>query len=829
MASDVYGLGAVLYHLLTDVAPFSGPTPLAILRQAETVEPKDPRALKPTLDRDLVTICLKCLEKTPGKRYRSAAALADDLERWQRGEPVVARPATWTERLWKWTKRHPAKAALYFTASIGTAVLAVVLAVGNVLLREEKEYAQAKEADARRGTARAEASEEAMRQNVYAADLFLARRALEDGHLGVAREMLTRHQPAEGVKDLRGYEWYALERQCQGDDVRALTGHAAPVLAVAWSPDGKRVATGGGDGSLKIWQANDASLEKDLPDQPKLSKLGELGLLATLPLRSPEAAELLAPGSGVSVDEIRMRARPSSLGEVRVLAWSPDGGMLATAGLGSYVRIWKTTDWSFQGFLPTKTCTQLAFTKEGQLIVALSGSVATKGIPEVRMYDVATLQRQQTWTDVVPCFALAQNVGWLAVAKKDGVVEVVELATSSVKHTLKLNEGITRLAIAANGERLAALHGHTGTLWQVVEHRLVAGFGSAGEVFQCLAMTANGDKFAASGAGHIIQLFSGRDGASLWSMRGHDDELLSLEFSPDSRLLATGSNDHTARLWSAEKPHHQVLEIAEGGKLVASDVSGNALLAERDGAVRCWDAQGKLLGATPSDASRVALAFDPQNGNFATLQEKSGTLEWWNKDGSQAGEAVKLPVVDGGFHEECAARGWIAISGARGPVQLFDWHQGKLLREFPAPSFKMSRMLVSPDGRWIVAVQWPRTLALLDTETGKWNEQHKLAVGTVGPIVFSPDGRFLATSGSDNLVSVWDPLTWKLLAALRGHKTEVKALGFTVDGRTLASSSSDGTVHLWHTPTWRELGVLHRGPLCSGLLFTPRELWRRNM
>ena len=170
----MYSLGALLYHLLTRQPPFQADTLTTLLKQVLEAEPVPPRALNPSIPKDLETICLKCLEKEPHRRYATAQSLADDLNRFLNREPVLARPIGASGKAWRWCRRQPVRASL-----IGA--LALVLVLGMVGISWQWR--------------RAERERDMNLRQAYASDMKIAQFSVEEGNLGGARRLLDSYRP----------------------------------------------------------------------------------------------------------------------------------------------------------------------------------------------------------------------------------------------------------------------------------------------------------------------------------------------------------------------------------------------------------------------------------------------------------------------------------------------------------------------------------------------------------------------------------------------------------------------------------------------------------
>jgi serine/threonine protein kinase len=355
-ATDIYSLGAILYHLLAARPPFQGKTVLEILKKVVEDEPKPPSSFNPRVDRDIETVCLKCLEKEPERRYRSAEALAEDLERWLRGEPIQARPASVRERAFKWAQRHPLRA-------VGIAALALVTLIGFAGITWQWRKAE----NAREGTLRA---------NVQLSALVNRMR------FDRAEDLFTRGNPQSAMPLLALIlEENPLHRESAARLISALDHRqfALPVFEMShsnfvrfadFSPSGDTIVTASDDGTARLWDVKSARptgvvlQHSNRVNTARFSPDGQWIVTAS----EDATARVWEAHSGKLITTLR------HANDVYTAEFSPDGRLVATASADTTTRVWDAGSALpiSESFQHGARVNAVVFTPDGQAILSAS-------------------------------------------------------------------------------------------------------------------------------------------------------------------------------------------------------------------------------------------------------------------------------------------------------------------------------------------------------------------------------------------------------------------------------------------------------------------------
>jgi WD40 repeat protein len=787
-AADTYALGAILYELLTGRPPFKAATDLDTVLQVASQEPVSVRRLQPRTPKNLETICHKCLEKDPKKRYTSAAALAEDLRRFQAGEPIAARPAAALERVLKWVQRRPAVAAL-------VAVVLLTAAAGFAGTLAQWRQAEAARADAdARADAEAAAHRQAQealdesQQRLYTANMSLAEREWNNADTGQVLRLLDRCPAA-----LRRWEWHYLDGLCHAA-LLTLRGHADRVSAVAYSPDGQRLASASLDGTVRIWD----------------------------------------PATGQELHTLR-----ASRGAVHGVAFA-DGSRLASAHQEGVVVLWDAaTGQQLRTFRGHKgKVYSVAFRGHGQQC-ASAGQDQT-----VRIWDLDTGHEVHTLrghTRDVTCVAYSPDGQWLASGSLDRTARVWHAGSGREQAPLHHGEEVCAVAFHPDSQRLASAgHDNRILLWDAATGRNLRSFEGHRNGVLGLSFSPDRKRLASTSQDFTVVLWDLRHRpGQIAVFRGHRNEIGAVAFSPDGRRLASGGSDQTVKVWDATR----YLEVdLFTGHLRRSDVfrvrfspnsrhlataSGHLNNPLKPGEIKVWDV------ATRTDKEVrtlrgglgpiLSVAYSPDGQRLVSGDASGAVKVWGAADGKELltlrGRIGQI-VFDVAFSQDgrriAAASGWPPpLHSQPGEVKIWDAQTGKEIRSWRGHQGAVGRVVFGPEDRFVASAGADQTIKIWDPNTGVELRTLRGHTDTVVCLALSRDGRRLA-SGSGDLdkpekpgeVRIWDVDGGAQIAALEGHRQMITDVGFSPDGDRLLSSSRDGTVRLWDLRTGQQVFLL---------------------
>ena len=805
--SDVYSLGAVLYCLLLGRPPFQAASVPETLRQVINQEPVAPRQLNSSLPRDLETICLKCLQKEPSRRYPTALELAEELGRYQRREPILARPVSSIERLGRWAARNPMIASLTLTIIVLLSVTAAVATTAYISTR--KTLAES-----------------------YL-DLALADAGAEE--IGTSLLRLTKAvETAAGIQP--EIEWAARTNLSAWE-----TNYQAPLLelhhdfdvrSVAFSPDGKKLLSGSGK-VARLWNAETGELSWP----PIVTGNGRLNV-AFFPngdrfATSNEEDESIRIWNSETGEPIGEPMKPRDSSNGRAIAVSPKGNMVLTGYADGTVRLWNTDtgeclservhgkrDPNGQNWVYS-----VAFNDDGTKAIT-SGRDATAKVWRVEPSGALELETEIKQGGYVFGARFRQT-------EKDGYVRAI---TCGLKAALQwrlepeprfgryfVHTGdVFGIAISPDGRRLlTGADDRTASLWEISTGEKIVSFRHGNNV-RSVAFSPDGRRAVTGCDDGYARVWSiPQDRAGQLREFPHGDSVNSIRFSRDGKKVVTASSDKTAIIWSADSGE-PLLQLKHSEKFRYAEFSpdGSHVLALIEGKAFLFQADGQ---ARPRDLVKVtehlkSAAFHPNGLHFVTGSDQGTVLKWDVITGQTSLIGNHEPGQNVGFVSFDPRKYRLMTGSSDHTARIWQTNDAKpLILTHDGP---VTALAWSHDGS-LVATASSRTAQIWNANSGQQTSASLRHNDDIQALAFSPDSEMLLVGSKDFAARLWSVRTSKLIRSIP-HREQVRVVGFHPRGQLLVTGDESGRFQFWHVATGRAVGpgLKHANP-ASSFEFSP--------
>ena len=773
--TDVYSLGVILFELLTGELPFRGNKRM-LIEQAIHDEPPSPRKLNRSVPKDLETIILKCLEKETARRYQSAELLSEELSRWLKGKPILARPVSRIERGWRWCKNNRLAAGLVSVVAISLMVgliasllfasyaenQAKIFETQNEKLSQANQQLVASEKQIREARDRAEVNAKELLRNVYNLSLGRASQLADTNH-GLAIALL--ENEVKCPPHLREITWRYLYHRLRQDNL-VLTGHAGGgVCKLALSPDGRRLASSDRENTLKIWDAKTGQLQHSY----------ENGVRSRWPpIFSPDGMTLTN-----SWEDKQRFWKWDSQGELHIedvpivgenelwYCYKPDGSLWFYIEIGNETKTW---------MLPPQ---------------AKSVSIGNVGLPK---FD----EQFYAWDS-----AASKDGSTVAYSRSDRMAHVYDLDSGEPIAFLECpgaRHMISEVALSADGKTVAAIDfdGKV-SVWLLPHGERVHTFPNDSPMDNSLVMSEDGKLIAASTHPSDIKVWNLEEPEEPLVLRGHAGKVVSMALSSDKRTLFSGGNDSTIRRWdlsSFGKDHCLVSPDATiGSTRFASDGSIWSTLG--DNRVVQWNVeQGAIDRKFTIEGEKTLTAKLSPTGEYFAISHPRSVKIWNTKTGEML-EELKAATFLGVSAWSPDGKRWVYVDARQ--VRVREIPTGKELFTIYPSWHYVSSVAYSGDGNYIAVGtrEHDCVIALAEAAAGKRLTDWDQHTDTVGVLAFSNNSHLLASGDDSGYICIWDIESKELKHELRAHSDRVTSLVFDKTDETLISGSAGGKYAFW--------------------------------